>query len=118
MSVTNLRGTIFLGTSKGITGVVDMNLLVVTDVAGKALTEFLFRSRLTPGIAYLLILTPASERLSNGNQLLEVDDSTFTGAGMLGLWTKADSVTLFDQMTYGETKWLIGLIARALQTSF
>jgi hypothetical protein len=40
----------------------------------------------------------------NGKELFEVDDSTFTDAGKLGLWTKADSVTLFDQMTYGETK--------------
>jgi len=40
----------------------------------------------------------------NGNQLLEVDDFTFTDAGMVGLWTKADSVTLFDQVTYGETR--------------
>jgi hypothetical protein len=39
----------------------------------------------------------------NDNRLL-VEDSTFTDAGMVGLWTKADSVTLFDQMTYGETK--------------
>jgi hypothetical protein len=40
----------------------------------------------------------------NGNQLFEVEDSTFTDAGKVGLWTKADSVTLFDQMAYGETK--------------
>ena len=40
----------------------------------------------------------------NGKQLFEVEDSTFTEAGMVGLWTKADSVTLFDEMTYGETK--------------
>jgi len=40
----------------------------------------------------------------NGKQLFEVDDSTFTDVGKVGLWTKADSVTLFDQMTYGETK--------------
>jgi len=36
--------------------------------------------------------------------MFEVDDSTFTGAGKVGLWTKADSVTLFDEVTYGETK--------------
>src|SRR5712675_706392 len=30
----------------------------------------------------------------NGKQLFEVEDSTFTDAGMVGLWTKADSVTL------------------------
>jgi hypothetical protein len=40
----------------------------------------------------------------NGKQLFEVDDSTFSEAGKVGLWTKADSVTLFDEVTYGETK--------------
>jgi hypothetical protein len=40
----------------------------------------------------------------NGKQMFEVEDSTFTEAGMVGLWTKADSVTLFDEMTYGEAK--------------
>ena len=44
----------------------------------------------------------------NGTQLFEVEDSTFNVSGMLGLWTKADSVTLFDQITYGETNSLIG----------
>jgi hypothetical protein len=36
--------------------------------------------------------------------LFEVEDSTFADAGMVGLWTKADSVTLFDEITYGKTK--------------
>lgn len=40
----------------------------------------------------------------NGKQVFEVEDSTFTDAGKVGLWTKADSVTLFDEVTYGETK--------------
>jgi hypothetical protein len=40
----------------------------------------------------------------NGNPLFEVEDSTFDHSGKVGLWTKADSVTLFDQITYGETK--------------
>ena len=42
--------------------------------------------------------------LYNGKQLFEVEDSTFTNAGKLGLWTKADSITLFDEINYGETK--------------
>jgi len=42
--------------------------------------------------------------LYNGKQLFEVEDSTFSGAGKVGLWTKADSVTVFDEITYGETK--------------
>ena len=40
----------------------------------------------------------------NGTQMFEVEDSTFTEAGKVGLWTKADSVTLFDEVTWGETK--------------
>jgi hypothetical protein len=40
----------------------------------------------------------------NGKQLFEVDDSTFSEAGKVGLWTKADSVTLFAEITCGETK--------------
>jgi hypothetical protein len=39
----------------------------------------------------------------NGKQLFEVEDSTFADGGKVGVWTKADSVTLFDQMIYGET---------------
>lgn len=32
----------------------------------------------------------------DSHRLFEVEDSTFTGAGKVGLWTKADSVTYFD----------------------
>jgi hypothetical protein len=32
----------------------------------------------------------------NDSPLFEVEDSTFTNAGTMGLWTKADSVTYFD----------------------
>jgi len=37
----------------------------------------------------------------NGKSLFEVEDATFSGPGKVGLWTKADSVTLFDAITYG-----------------
>ena len=40
----------------------------------------------------------------NGEHLFEVQDSTFIDAGTVGLWTKADSVTLFDQVTSRATK--------------
>jgi Domain of Unknown Function (DUF1080) len=35
----------------------------------------------------------------NGGKLYEVEDMTFTKAGKVGLWTKADSVTNFDDLT-------------------
>ncbi|TFV74796.1 hypothetical protein E4K64_17215 [Bradyrhizobium frederickii] len=40
----------------------------------------------------------------DGRQLFDVEDATISHSGMIGLWTKADSVTLFDDLTYGEVK--------------
>ena len=37
----------------------------------------------------------------DGKKMFEVEDATFTDAGKTGVWTKADSVTLFDDFTYG-----------------
>ena len=34
--------------------------------------------------------------LYDGKKIMEVEDGTFAGAGKVGLWTKADSVTQFD----------------------
>jgi hypothetical protein len=35
----------------------------------------------------------------NGTKLYDVEDATFTQAGKVGVWTKADSVTQFDDLT-------------------
>ncbi|MCP3398304.1 hypothetical protein [Bradyrhizobium sp. CCGB20] len=40
----------------------------------------------------------------DGQPLFEVEDATLTNAGMIGLWTKADSVTMFDDLAYGGIK--------------
>jgi len=37
----------------------------------------------------------------DGQKAIEWDDATFKDAGKVGVWTKADSVTLFDDFTYG-----------------
>ena len=37
----------------------------------------------------------------DGNKAIEWDDETFKDAGKVGVWTKADSVTLFDDFSYG-----------------
>jgi hypothetical protein len=39
--------------------------------------------------------------LLNGKHLFDVEDETFNNAGKVGLWTKADSVTLFDNFSFG-----------------
>ena len=40
----------------------------------------------------------------NGEKLLECKDNTFTEAGGVGLWTKADAVTNFDDFKVKPTK--------------
>ncbi|PYR53023.1 MAG: hypothetical protein DMF89_00700 [Acidobacteria bacterium] len=37
----------------------------------------------------------------DGKKAIEWDDTTFGAAGKVGVWTKADSVTLFDDFSYG-----------------
>jgi hypothetical protein len=39
--------------------------------------------------------------LLDGRVFLELDDSHITGPGAVGVWTKADSVTAFDDFAYG-----------------
>ena len=35
----------------------------------------------------------------DGMRMLDVHDTTFAAAGRVGLWTKADAVTMFDDLT-------------------
>ena len=37
----------------------------------------------------------------DGKKMFEVEDGTFVDAGKVGVWTKADSITLFDDFSYG-----------------
>jgi hypothetical protein len=45
---------------------------------------------------------PGFKVIFNGRVLFEVEDNTFAEAGMVGLWTKADSITTFADFAYGE----------------
>ena len=40
----------------------------------------------------------------NGKRYIELDDKHIGGPGSVGVWTKADSVTAFDDFTYGATR--------------
>jgi hypothetical protein len=42
---------------------------------------------------------PLFEVHFNGTKLYDVEDKTFTQAGKVGVWTKADSITQFDDLT-------------------
>jgi hypothetical protein len=58
-------------------------------------------TKVASGVWHTLTLRAEGDRLSasfNGKPLLNVSDRTFTGPGKVALWTKADSVTHFDQL--------------------
>ncbi len=38
----------------------------------------------------------------DGKKMLEAEDDTFSAAGMVGLWTKPDAVTRFDDVQVRE----------------
>jgi hypothetical protein len=40
----------------------------------------------------------------NGKRYIELDDKRISGPGAVGVWTKADSVTAFDDFTYGAAR--------------
>jgi len=40
----------------------------------------------------------------NGQHLFDVEEGTFAEPGRVGLWTKADSVTLFDDFSWGASR--------------
>jgi hypothetical protein len=42
--------------------------------------------------------------LLNGKAAIEFDDAHIAGAGSVGVWTKADSVTAFDDFSFGSAK--------------
>jgi hypothetical protein len=47
---------------------------------------------------------PRFRVLLNGKELFLVEDATFSDKGAVGIWTKADSVTAFDDFSCGELK--------------
>lgn len=61
-------------------------------------------TKVAPGQWHTLRVNFSGNRftvLFNGKELFTAEDDTFKDAGKVGVWTKADSVTLFDEFTYG-----------------
>ncbi len=48
----------------------------------------------------------------NGKTYIDVQDNRIAGAGSVGMWTKADSVTVFDDFSFGGIGQKKGLSAR------
>src|SRR5258706_3560989 len=60
-----------------------------------------------PKVWHTLRVEFSGERISvalNGKTYIDLKDAHIKGPGAVGLWTKADSVTVFDDFSFGSTK--------------
>jgi hypothetical protein len=82
------------------------NFRVYKVVAGKRAKEFQSVDvKVKPGEWHTLKIEMKDDQIAcylDGKKFLEVKDETFTKAGKVGLWTKADAQTHFDEFTVKE----------------
>src|SRR5439155_7245171 len=80
------------------------NVTIYHTVNGKRTEKKRFNTKVTSNQWHTLRVDFHSNHFVvsfDGKEALEWDDKTFEDAGKVGVWTKADSVTLFDDFTYG-----------------
>jgi len=80
------------------------NVTIYHTIKGKRTEKKRMHTKVSSGEWHTLRVDFSGEYFTvtfDGKKALEWDDKTLTDAGMVGVWTKADSVTLFDDFTYG-----------------
>jgi hypothetical protein len=80
------------------------NVTIYHTVRGKRTEKKRVKLKVTPNEWHTLRVDFRGGHFSvsfDGKAALEWEDDTFTDAGMVGVWTKADSVTAFDDFGYG-----------------
>jgi len=74
---------------------------------GKRITIKYVDAPVPPKVWHTLRVEFSGERISvalNGKTYIDHKDAHIKGAGAVGLWTKADSVTAFDDFSFGAVK--------------
>ena len=80
------------------------NVTIYHTIKGKRSEKKRTNMKVATGVWHTLRVEFNGEHFTvtfDGRKAIEWEDETFTEAGMVGVWTKADSVTLFDNFTYG-----------------
>ncbi|HXP63196.1 MAG TPA: family 16 glycoside hydrolase [Dongiaceae bacterium] len=80
------------------------NVTIYHTVKGRRVSFKNVNEKVAAGVWHTLRVDFQGNRFTvtfDGKKVIEADDNTFSGAGSVGVWTKADSVTLFDDFTYG-----------------
>jgi hypothetical protein len=82
------------------------NVTIYHTIKGKRVSFKNTDTKVAPGVWHTLRVEFKGNNFTvifDGKKVIEATDGSFSAAGKVGVWTKADSVTLFDDFTYGST---------------
>ena len=80
------------------------NVTIYHTINGHRVAFKSINTKVTSGVWHTLRVDFESNKFTvtfDGNKVIEATDQNFPNAGKVGVWTKADSVTLFDDFSYG-----------------
>jgi hypothetical protein len=80
------------------------NVTIYHTIQGRRVAFKNVDTKVAPGVWHMLRVDFAGNKFTvalDGKKVMEATDDSFVGAGRVGVWTKADSVTLFDDFSYG-----------------
>jgi WD40 repeat protein len=89
------------------------NVTIYHTVAGNRVSFKNANVKVTPGEWHVLRVDFKGQRFVvtfDGKAVIEADDATFAKPGTVGVWTKADSVTSFDDFRFGTVEEPLKLI--------
>src|SRR5947209_6313805 len=80
------------------------NVTIYHTINGKRVAFKNINTKVTSGVWHTLRVDFKGNKFTvtfDGNKVIDATDESFANAGKVGVWTKADSVTEFDNFTYG-----------------
>ena len=80
------------------------NVTIYHTINGKRAAFKSINTKVTSGVWHTLRVEFKGNKFTvtfDGSKVIEATDQSFPNAGKVGVWTKADSVTLFDNFSYG-----------------
>ena len=79
------------------------NVTIYHTIGGKRVAFKSINTKVKSGVWHTLRVDFEGNKFAvtfDGNKVIEATDQSFQNAGKVGVWTKADSVTLFDDFTF------------------
>jgi hypothetical protein len=80
------------------------NVTIYHTINGKRVAFKNINTKVTSGVWHTLRVEFQGNKfvvIFDGNKVIDATDESFANAGKVGVWTKADSVTEFDNFVYG-----------------